>query len=108
MELQLSATLAQSQLFQAKLQFFYSKAGDILPQHSCHYMAKMLGIQGFELLHSEPEGVVHIKLASLAEYLGISCLLLIAVGNREQQLLNVHVQISKLMSILADNGSFAS
>lgn len=71
-------------------------------------MSKMLGIQGFELLHGEPEGVVHVKVASLAEYLGTSCLLLSAVGNREQQLLNVHVQISKLMSILADNGSFAS
>ncbi len=63
MELQLSATFAQPQLFQAKLQFFYPKAGDVLPQHSCHYMAKMLGIQEFELLHSEPEGVAHVKLA---------------------------------------------
>ena len=71
MELQLSATLAQPQLFQAKLQLFYPKAGDVLPQHSCHYMAKMLGMQGFELLHSESEGVAHVKLSSLAEYLGL-------------------------------------
>ncbi len=68
-------------------------------------MVKMLGIQGFDFLHSEPEGVVHVKLASLAEYLGTSCLLLIAVGNHKEQLLNVHVQISKLMSILADDRS---
>lgn len=68
-------------------------------------MAKMLGIQGFELLHSGPEGVTYVKLASLAECLGTRCLLLVAVGNPEQQLLHIHVQSSKLMSILADNGS---